>query len=302
MTMDARPRKGGKRDRRDRKDAYYVGRSEDMSEVVAYLAPTKLANATLFSIPVDMTAVLDFVEEEKAAGQNISMFTTLVASAVRLCAMRPNVNRFVKNSKLYERKVISMGYIIASSVDDSSKRSLTTSVFDPSSTVYDVAEAIGDGVCRIRSGEKWGTERPLNKVARLPSPLKRLVAWALMGMDRRGWVPSGLVATDPCSSTVFISNLGSIGGISVFHHMFEWGTNSIFVTMGKIRQENTIGDDGKVKKVPIMDLSVTVDDRISDGVYMSNSIKVWMDLLANPQVLRDKYMHIRESDGENAAE
>lgn len=278
-----------KKDRRDRKDGYYVKRTEDIAEFLAYLGPTKIANSSLITLRVEMTPILEFVEKEKAEGRNVSMFTVLVTSAVRLCAMRENINCFVKNRKLYRRKVISIGYIIASSRDDTSKRGMTSSAFDPSSNVYDVSSIIIDGADRVRSGEKWGTEVWLSRLARCPWPLKRFLAWTLMGLDRRGWVPRALTATDPCSSTIFISNLGSIGGVAVYHHMIEWGTNSIFVTLGKINEETRIEKDGKLTTVPMMDILITVDDRISDGVYMANSMDLWSKIIAEPEKLRERY-------------
>ena len=54
-----------------------------------------------------------------------------------------------------------------------------------------------------------------------------------MWLDRHGWVPSDIIATDPYYSSVVISNLGSIKLKCGYHHLTNWGTCSLFCIIGE---------------------------------------------------------------------
>ncbi|MBP6021189.1 MAG: 2-oxo acid dehydrogenase subunit E2 [Candidatus Methanomethylophilaceae archaeon] len=290
MSGDSR-KKEKKRDRRDRKDAYYVKPDEASGAIILYLSPKKMNNVININLSVDATEILDFVRRKKDEGYpNISIFSVILTSAVRLCAMRPKLNRFVKMNRLYERKEISMGFVAATSLDEEGKRVIMKPTFDPSVTVYEVADKIRGDVSKIRSGESWGTDSSIEKIVRYPRPVIKLIAWTVRRLDQRGWVPSDLIQTDPNHATMFISNMGSIGGLAPFHHLDEFGTNSIFACIGKVREEHRIGEDGTVSKVPIVDIALTIDERIADGIYFTKALEQWREMLTDPDSLCDRYL------------
>lgn len=290
MSGDSR-KKEKKRDRRDRKDAYYVKPDEASGAIILYLSPKKMNNVININLSVDATEILDFVRRKKDEGYpNISIFSVILTSAVRLCAMRPKLNRFVKMNRLYERKEISMGFVAATSLDEEGKRVIMKPTFDPSVTVYEVADKIRGDVSKIRSGESWGTDSSIEKIVRYPRPVIKLIAWTVRRLDQRGWVPSDLIQTDPNHATMFISNMGSIGGLAPFHHLDEFGTNSIFACIGKVRDEHRIGEDGTVSKVPIVDIALTIDERIADGIYFTKALEQWREMLTDPDSLCDRYL------------
>ena len=69
-----------------------------------------------------------------------------------------------------------------------------------------------------------------------------------------------LTKGDTNYATILLSNLGSIKTNSVYHHLNEYGTNSIVITIGTIREE-------KGKK--LVDITATLDERIADGFYFA---------------------------------
>ena len=54
-----------------------------------------------------------------------------------------------------------------------------------------------------------------------------------MWLDKHGWVPADIIATDPYYSSVVISNLGSIKLKCGYHHLTNWGTCSLFCIIGR---------------------------------------------------------------------
>lgn len=54
----------------------------------------------------------------------------------------------------------------------------------------------------------------------------------------------------------------------------NWGTNSIFVVIGKKKRINTVDSNGKVNSRKELRLSMTIDERIADGYYYAKTLKL----------------------------
>ncbi|HQC36256.1 MAG TPA: 2-oxo acid dehydrogenase subunit E2, partial [Bacillota bacterium] len=84
---------------------------------------------------------------------------------------------------------------------------------------------------------------------------------------------------------VVLTNLGSIKLHSGYHHLTNWGTNSIFVSIGEIKKRPFADDDGNVEMRDSLDLGLTIDERIADGYYYSKTIRLLKKLFDQPQLL-----------------
>lgn len=104
-------------------------------------------------------------------------------------------------------------------------------------------------------------------------------------MDKHDWMPNSLKDGDTNYSTVLLSNLGSIKCGAPYHHLNEYGTNSIVATIGVIHKEPVYADDGSFEIRDIVDFGITLDERIADGFYFAKSVKLLKHIIANPQIL-----------------
>ena len=109
--------------------------------------------------------------------------------------------------------------------------------------------------------------------------------WILHKLDECGKVPYSLIKTDPNYSTCFITNLGSIGLKSGYHHLSNWGTNSLFIVLGQKKKSPVYDEEGNVSMKDILPIGITLDERIADGYYYSKTVKLLKYLLANPELL-----------------
>lgn len=113
----------------------------------------------------------------------------------------------------------------------------------------------------------------------LPRWILKLVVRVFKWLDYHGWLPKAYTDTDSNYATILFSNLGSIKSSSCYHHLNNYGTNSIIITIGMIRKEN-----GRY----IVDIAATLDERIASGFYFSKSIKLVQYILDNPKLLEDE--------------
>jgi hypothetical protein len=112
---------------------------------------------------------------------------------------------------------------------------------------------------------------------RLPNFVIQIGVGLLKLADYYGLLPKSMIDPDPLFTSVFVANLGSIHYPAGFHHLWEYGTASLFGVMGKIEP----GADGRRK----MDVAWTYDERIEDGLYSYYTLEMIRERIENPEIL-----------------
>ena len=125
----------------------------------------------------------------------------------------------------------------------------------------------------------------LNFADKLPRWLGKTAVKFIMWLDKHGWVPADMVATDPYYSSVTLSNLGSIKLKCGYHHLTNWGTCSLFCIIGEKKLSPFYDADGNVTMKETLDLGLTIDERLADGYYYSKSVRLLKYLLEHPEEL-----------------
>ena len=67
----------------------------------------------------------------------------------------------------------------------------------------------------------------------IPGPLIKFVVNTLMWMDKHNIMPKAIVDLSPFHTSIFLTNLKSLGINHVFHHVYNFGTTGLFFAMGK---------------------------------------------------------------------
>ena len=135
-------------------------------------------------------------------------------------------------------------------------------------------------VFKVRKEGSNDMEGILNFFTKLPKFILSFIVKIVMFLDNHGINPKALTEGDTNYATILFSNLGSIKTNSVYHHLNEYGTNSIVITIGTIREE-------KDKK--IVDITATLDERIADGFYFAKSIQLAEYIAKNPELLLEDF-------------
>ena len=71
----------------------------------------------------------------------------------------------------------------------------------------------------------------------------------------------------------------------IYHHIYNFGNISVFITFGAKRKELKLNLDGTVSEHYVIDYTVVTDERITDGHYMANAFKGLEKVFRNPQKL-----------------
>ena len=70
----------------------------------------------------------------------------------------------------------------------------------------------------------------------------------------------------------------------IYHHLYDFGTTSIFVALGKNKKLPVVEKNVQVIK-NCFEIGYVLDERICDGLYFANSLKLVKKYLENPHLL-----------------
>lgn len=281
---DKRKRKWG-----DRKDARWVRDTPGLQSIMAHLMPNRTDCEVYLQDTIDVTEIMAYLNEKNARHPEYktTLFHCFVAVLARMLRERPLMNRYIQGRRTYERYDISLSFVCKRRFTDHAEESLMFMVPKDTDTIDEISKKIIGDVKETRKSEHstGGVDAILDALAKLPRPLLMFVIYIIRLMDFWGVNPDFLTDGDPNYSSVFFSNLGSIKCPSVYHHLNNYGTNSIMITIGTIRKEQKLMPDGAVQIRDVVDIGATLDERIADGFYFARSLKLVKYICAHPELL-----------------
>ena len=87
---------------------------------------------------------------------------------------------------------------------------------------------------------------------------------------------------------MFITNMASIRSNHIYHHLYEFGTTSVFLALGQHKKRLEIQKDGTVAEKAVMPIGVVTDERIAAGHYYTSAFRRFEKYLLNPELLEKK--------------
>lgn len=267
----------------DRCDGVRLRKLPGFRKMFPYLMRTRIESMIYYSRRLRLRNTLAWLERTNAGRENkISLFQVILAASVRTLALRPEANRFVAGRRIYQRRTIDLSFVVKRELTEDAGETTVKISFDPRSTAADVADRVAAVVRETRANKSSRDEGTADIVAKLPRCLARLAFWGVRTADYFGWLPASFIKGDALYTGVFLANLGSIGLDAVLHHMYEWGNAVFFIVVGKRKKEPVVNERGDLEVQDVLDMNITLDERITDGVYYANTIALLTDLIENP--------------------
>lgn len=271
----------------DRKDGIKLRKIHSMHVVMPLIFPNRCDNEAFISERIDLTNINAYLAKKNAANPEYAynLFQVMVTAVLKTMTLRPKMNRFIANKTMYLHKDISAAFTVKKVFSDDGAEALAIVRTKGHETIDDIHDEIFRQVSFCRSDKVDGGTESLNTVASIPGILMKIVGAGARFLDRHGWMPKSVAETDPFYSSVYLSNLGSIKLKVGYHHLTNWGTTSVFCTIGEAKKRPFFDDDGTVHMRDSVDLGLTIDERIADGYYYSRTVKLLKTLLENPELL-----------------
>ncbi|MCC8357702.1 MAG: hypothetical protein LJU34_07750 [Oscillospiraceae bacterium] len=242
-------------------------------------------NMTTIDIPIE--PMRKYLNKKRREGVRLSNMTLILAAYVQMVSEFPSLNRFVSGRKIFQHNDISVSLVVLRPGDRANNGTMGKLYFDPEDTVFDVQRKLDEYVEKNSSTAKEDE----NGLDKLMAPLCKIgdlvnvVGWVVRFADRHGLLPKAFIDVSPFHASLLMTNLTSIRTNHIYHHVYDFGSTSIALAMGNMRDVPKRGKGGEIELVRSLPIGVVMDERICSGHYFALAFARLKELLANPEIM-----------------
>jgi len=193
---------------------------------------------------------------------------------------RPRLNRFVSGGRLYQRRGVQVSFVAKKEFTDEGEDATVKLEAQAGEPFLAWSARLGAEVETARSVDR-AIEKELNLLMRLPGPVVGLAVRLARWLDRWNLLPWFMMEHDPMYATIFLANLGSVGVSDAFHHLYEYGTVSIFGAVSAARRAAFV-EGGRVVVDDALSVRWTFDERIDDAFSCARSLALVQRMVEDP--------------------
>jgi hypothetical protein len=249
--------------------------------VMPYLMRTRNESVVFHESTYRVTSLLDWLEAYNLShATHATVFHVLLYACGQALHARPELNRFVSSGRLYQRRGVQVSFVVKREMSDAGGETTVKVEMSPDEPFPAFVERMTAEISGARGPDR-AVDKEAALVVRLPGPALRLLVAVARTLDAWNLYPRFMTAHDPMYASLFLANLGSAGISDAYHHLYEYGTVSVFGAMSAVRPTPFVEGD---RVVVGQGLSVrwTFDERIHDAFYAAHSLAIAQRVLEDP--------------------
>ena len=266
-------------------------------QALPYIMPKRFDAQNWASDYVDEEVIKTYIRDKRREGRSVTHMSVLAAAYYKEALENPKMNYFVMNRKIYRRNHFCFSFVILKTRADGTPDETTLKVFlEPEDTVFTISRKIKEHIDRNSVvTHNNSTDKFANFAFAVPG-LARFVFWLAYHLDLHGLLPRKIIDLSPFHTSLFITNLASINTSYIFHHCYEFGTTSVFITMGNLREvPKRRGKEIVFERC--IPLGVVMDERICSGSYFAMAFRRIKQYLRDPAQLELPPETVNEDPG-----
>jgi hypothetical protein len=272
-----------------RTDGTLVAGVPPLRRVIPYLMRTRTESVVYFQQRIEVDRLLLWLVETNIGrphAERVTLFHVFLTAIARTVRLRPQTNRFIAGRRTYEHDEIALSFVVKQGMTEDAEESEARVVLTGEESVDDVRRLVDAVVRRERATDERGDDdRLVEFFASWPRPVLAGIAGGLRWLDYHNLMPRRLVEAIPLYTSVYVVHAGSIGIDPPFHHLYETGTASAFVAIGRVAPQPVVDEAGAVVARQCVDVVYTLDERATDGFYFAKTSEVIRRLVSEPQLL-----------------
>ena len=269
-----------------RPDGIRVKNQDPMYELIPFFLPRRYDAQNMITIDIPIAPMHDYINAKRKDGLRISHLALVLAAYVRTTAEYPHLNRFIggSNHRIYAHKDFSVSMVVLrpGTIGGTDIKLH----FDFTDTIFDINKKIEEAIEKNRDA---ANDNNLDKFMRvllgIPGFARGAVA-VLRFLDRHGWLPASVCEISPFHASLLITNLASIRTNHIYHHVYDFGTTSVAVAMGNLRDLPKKTKNGIVLE-RYLPMGVVMDERICSGHYFATAFSRMKEYLKDPTLLEE---------------
>ena len=283
-----------------RSDGVFAKNADPILGMTSHIMPHRYDAMVQFLMVERCEAMDDYIRKMGDKGVKLTYMHILMASLVRLYASKPNINRFVMNGRVFQRKGIYISFAVKKTLNEEGAEEIIKLRFTGEENIFEVKEKVDAEIAKAVGGNVNDTEKTAKLLRMVPNWLTKFVVVLAKYLDKHGLLPKWLIKVSPFHSGCWITNMKSISTDYVYHHLYDFGTSSMFVGLGKEKLEPVVNQaSGELEVGKVVRLGLVIDERICDGFYYAKSIKLVRKCIANPELLEENFKLTKEQKAWN---
>lgn len=269
-----------------RADGKRVRKADPMYTVVPYIMDKRNDAMNMITVDVPVQPIQDYINTKRKEGIRLNHMSVILAAYIRTVYEFPLLNNFIVNKKIYKHKDFKVAMVVLKNLV-TQEETMSKVKFELDDNIFEVNKKMTDYVEENKKTTTVNnTDKMIKFLVSLPGLL--LVGVGLFKLlDRYGLLPKFIVDLSPFHSSLTLTNLASIRTNHIYHHIYNFGTTSVFIAMGKNR-EVARRKNGEIVFEKCMPLGVVMDERICSGIYFAAAFRKLSTYLENPALLEEK--------------
>ena len=274
--------------RNKRRDGKRVRWPDGYHNILPYIMPKRTEAEVSMTEQFDVTDLVKYMaERNEKEGTNLKIFHAICTAVARTVYHRPKLNYFISGRTYYERTDITLSFVVKQRFEDEADETLMFLKVEPDMNFDSISKLIIGDVKKVRKEQSNDLDKLMNFFGSLPRPFLEVFFGTLRRLEYHGVMPAALTAGDPNYSSVLLSNLGSIKSDSCYHHLSNYGTCSVMITIGVLHKEQKQMEDGSWQERDVINCTFTIDERLADGFYFAKSLRIAKYMLEHPEVMNE---------------
>jgi len=273
-----------------RTDGTYLKNISALSRITPYIMPSRIGGTIFSEHEIDITDTLSFLRKfnRQQAAENktkITFFQLFVTAAIRTLALKPKLNRFTIGYRMWQRNYIGINFVAKKKLTEDAEEIWILGDYSPFTALGDIGDAFKERLREATRGAGNESEDLNVLLLKFPRFVIRFLFWLIRKTDLWNMMPKFLMKGSPFHGSVCITNVGSVGVEAPYHHLYDFGTCGIFISLGIVRREWRPDSNGEMRQRDVVKVVFAFDDRICDGIYSGRAIILLKDLIERPEAL-----------------
>ena len=277
----------------NRKDGTRIKNLSGMGQLIMDLNPLRIGSEVYINEEVDVTELMKYLKAKKKVDNDLTFFHAIVTVMGKTIYSKEKLNYFISNRHLYKRNEVVISFVAKVEFNESAEEIMILVPIEKDDNIDKLSKKIKDKVASVRkkneskTPQKKGANSAIDVIGKLPNFIRVPLVGILKKFDSKGFLPESLKEDNLYYSTAIVSNLGSIKCDSIYHHLSDFGTCSIIMTIGEVKDKPVL-INGKEEVRQFCEFGITLDERIADGFYFAGAVKIIEEICKNPKLLEEE--------------
>jgi len=240
------------------------------------------------TVPAD--ALLDYIKAKNSDSgkKTISVLSIILSAMIRLAPEFSQIGTFLVGKRFYRREDITFSFVMKSSFEGPGKTALVKVRFSGKEKLYDVVDIIDtykERVKKLSDDTAESSDDILKFFFKAPPFMRPVIFGIFRLLNWMNCLPKKVIDSDPFFTACFIANVGSLGLNAPYHHLYEWGTCSLFMAIGTAYEAPFKDKNSEISFRRVIDINYTLDERVSCSRFPYEALNSFRHYLEHPNEL-----------------